>query len=85
LPIKGFILFQIKQTALKSGYKFTSYGKFMGTRQIEELKTQKPVSPIWVSSSITRKRQTTGFEPLCHIRVKVNEMVDIRHLPLNGF
>ena len=30
--IKGFILYQIKQTALKSGYNFTSYGKFSDTR-----------------------------------------------------
>jgi len=32
-----------------------------------ELNICKPLSPIWVSSSITRKRQATGFEPLCHI------------------
>ena len=29
--IKGFILYQIKQTALKSGYSFTSYAKFTDT------------------------------------------------------
>src|SRR6218665_61342 len=29
--IKGFILYQIKQTASKSGYNFTTYGKFMHT------------------------------------------------------
>jgi len=29
--IKGFILYQIKQTALKSGYNFTTYDKFMDT------------------------------------------------------
>ena len=37
LAIKGFILYQIKQTALKSGYNFTSYGKFTDTRWNEEL------------------------------------------------
>jgi len=44
--INGFILYQINQTALNSGYNFTTYGKFTDT------------------SSITRKRQTTRFEPL---------------------
>ena len=29
--IKGFIHYQKKQTALKSGYNFTTYGKFMDT------------------------------------------------------
>jgi len=29
--IKGFILYQIKQTALKSDYNFTTYGKFTDT------------------------------------------------------
>jgi len=29
--IEFFILNQIKQTALKSGYNFTTYGKFTGT------------------------------------------------------
>ena len=65
--IKGFILYQTKQTALKSGYKFRSYDKFTDTCWIEELKTWKPLSPIWASRSISRKRQTTGFEPLHHI------------------
>ena len=37
--IKGFILYQIKQTTLKSGYNFTTYGKFMDISWIEELKT----------------------------------------------
>jgi len=32
--IKGFILYQIKQTALKSGYNFTTYGKFTDTSWI---------------------------------------------------
>src|SRR6218665_2398662 len=52
--IKSFILYQIKQTALKSGYNFTSYGKFTDARRIANL---KPLSPIWDSSSITGKRQ----------------------------
>src|SRR6218665_1092826 len=29
--IKGFILYQTKQTALKSGYNFKTYGKFTDT------------------------------------------------------
>src|SRR6218665_36810 len=57
---------QIKQTALKSGFNFTTYGKFTDTSSIEDLQTRKPLSPIWVSSSISRKRQATGFEPLHH-------------------
>ena len=67
--IKDFILHSIKQTALKSGYNFTSYDNFTNTRWIEELQTWKSFSPIWVSSSISRKQQTTGFEPLHHICV----------------
>jgi len=47
LVIKGFILYQIKQTALKSGCNFTTYGKFTDTRWIEELQTRKPLSFIW--------------------------------------
>ena len=31
IVIKGFILYQIKQTALKSSYNFTTYGKFTDT------------------------------------------------------
>ena len=65
--IKGFLLYQIKQTALISGYNFTSYGKFTNTRWIEELQARKPLSPILVSSSISRKQKATGFEPLRHI------------------
>src|SRR6218665_2258104 len=65
--IKGFILYQTKQTGLKSGYKFRSYDKFTDTCRIEELQTRKPLSRIWASGSISRKRQTTGFEPLRHI------------------
>ena len=30
-PIKGFILYQINQMALKLGYKFTTYSKFTDT------------------------------------------------------
>jgi len=65
--IKGFILNQIKQTDIKSGYDFTIYGKFTDTSLIEELQTRKSLSPIWASRSISRKRQATGFEPLRHI------------------
>jgi len=54
--VKGFILYQIKQTTLKSDYNFTSYGKFTDTSRIEELQTQSPIFPIWVSSSISKKR-----------------------------
>jgi len=63
--IKGFILYQIEQTTLKLGYNFTTYGKF--TSWIEELLTRKPLSPIWASSSVSRKWHATGFEPLRHI------------------
>jgi len=59
--IKGFILYQIKQTALKSGYNFTTYHKFTDTSWIEELQTRKRLSPIWASSSISRKWQVMGF------------------------
>jgi len=65
--IKGFVLYQIKQTDLKLGYNFTTYGKFMDTGWIEELQTRKPLSPVWASSSISGKRQATGFEPLRNI------------------
>jgi len=65
--IRDFILYQIKQMAFKSGFDFTSYGKFMDTRWIKDLKTRKSLSPIWISSSISRKRQMTGFAPLHHI------------------
>ena len=40
LTIKSFILYQLKQTALKSDYNFTSYGKLMDTNWIEELQTR---------------------------------------------
>src|SRR6218665_3491594 len=43
----------------------------MDTRCIEELQTRKPLSAIWASSSISRKRQATGFEPLRHIYVGI--------------
>jgi len=54
--IKGSILYQVKQTTLKSGHNFTNYGKFTDTRWIEELQSRKPLSPIWVSSSISKKQ-----------------------------
>jgi len=44
--MKGFILYQINQMALKSGYNFTTYGKFTATSWIEELQTWKPLSSI---------------------------------------
>ena len=44
--IKGIILYQIKQTPLKSGYNFTTYGKLTDTSWIEELQTWKPLSTI---------------------------------------
>jgi len=56
-----------KVTALKSDYNFTTYGKFTDTSWIEELQTWKPLSPTWASSSISRKRQATGFGPLHNI------------------
>jgi len=62
--IKDFILYQIKQMALKSGYNFTIYGKFMDTSWIKEMQTRKPLSPIW--TSISRKRQATDLEPWRH-------------------
>jgi|SRR6218665_3310805 len=65
--IKGFILYQIKQTALKSGFNCTTYGKLTETSGIEEFQKRKPLSPIWASSSVSRKQQATGFEPLHHI------------------
>ena len=40
--IKGFIMYQIKQTALKSGYNFSAYDKFAYASWIEELKTRNP-------------------------------------------
>jgi len=35
------------------------------------------LSPIWVSSSITRKRQATGFEPLCHKSLSFSFLVNL--------
>src|SRR6218665_3536485 len=65
--IKGFILYQIKQTALKSGNSFTTSSKFTDTIYFEVLlQSRKPVSPIWATSSRSTKRQATGFEPLRH-------------------
>jgi len=64
--IKGFILYRIKQTTLKLDYNYTTYGKFMDISWNEELQTRKPLSRIWASSSISSKRQATGFEPLHH-------------------
>ena len=69
--ITGFILDQIKQTALKSGYNFTTYGKFTDTSWIEELQTRKHLSLIWAFNSISRKRQATVFEPFCHIYIHI--------------
>ena len=60
---KGFILYQIKQMALKCGYNLTD------TSWIEELETQQSLSQIWASSWIFRERQATAFEPLRHIYV----------------
>jgi len=57
----------MKETALKSDYNFITCGKFTDTSWIEELQTRKPLSPIYASSSISRKRQTAGFDPLHHI------------------
>jgi len=58
--IKGFILYQINQTALKSGYNFTTYSKFTDTSWIQELQIQKPLFPIWASNSISRKRRASS-------------------------
>jgi len=71
LAIKDFILCQIKHTALKSGYNFSTYDKFTDTSRIEELQTRKPLSPIWASSSIYRKRQTTGLSPCVKFWLKI--------------
>jgi len=68
--LQSSLLYQIKQTALESYYKFTTYGKLTDTSWIEELQTRKPLSPILASGSISRKRQLTGFEPLRHIWLK---------------
>ena len=59
--IKGFTLYQIKQTALKSDYNFTTYSKFIDTNWIKELQIWKPLPPIWASCSISTKWQATGF------------------------
>jgi len=67
--IKHFILFQINQPALKSCYHLTFYNKFTDPSWVEELQTRQPLSPIWASSSISRKRQAAGFVPLHHILV----------------
>jgi len=64
--INGFILYQIKQTTLKTDYKFITYGKFTNTSWIEVLQTRNPSLLFWTSSSISRKRQATGLEPLRH-------------------
>jgi len=55
-----------KPSHVKSRYNFTTSrsSKFKDTSWIEELQTHKPLSPIWASSSISRKRQATGIEPL---------------------
>jgi len=65
--MKGLTLYEIKQTALKPGYNFSTYDKFTDTSWTEELQTQKPFSPIWASSSISWKQQATGFDLLHHI------------------
>jgi len=44
--IKGFILYQMKQAALKSGYNFTTYGKFMDTSELKNCKLENP-SPLF--------------------------------------
>jgi len=56
-----FILYQVKQAAIKSALKFSTYDKFSDTSRREELQTRKPLSLILASSSKTKKRQTTGF------------------------
>jgi len=68
--IKGYILYQVKQTAFKSDYKIILFVKLTDTCWIEELQTRKSLSPIWASSSLSRKRQTTDFEPLRHKYVR---------------
>ena len=37
--------------------------------ELKNCKLEKPLSPIWASSSTSRKRQVTGFEPLHHIYI----------------
>jgi len=71
--VKGFILCQIKQTSLKSGCNFTTYSRFTDTSRVEELQTQKPLSPISASSSMSRKRQSTGLEPFRQICLQLME------------
>jgi len=42
--INGFIMYQIKQTAIKSGNKFSIYNKFTHASWNEEFQTRKPLS-----------------------------------------
>ena len=62
--IMGFILYQINQKALKSGYNFTTYNKFTYTSWIEDLQTRN-LSLLF--GPLVRKQQATGFEPLRNI------------------
>ena len=68
--IKGFILYQIKQTVLKSGHKFTSYGKFTDTRCIEKIANSNNPSLIFRPlAQYLGSDKATGFEALPHICV----------------
>ena len=67
LAIKSYILTQLNQTASKSSYYITNYGRFTGNCWIEQLQNRKPISPIPSYRTIPRKRQATGFEPLSYV------------------
>jgi len=47
----------------------------MDTSPIEELQALKSFSPIWASSSISRKQQATGFEPLRHKYLELQSFI----------
>src|SRR6218665_494775 len=64
-----------KTNSIKIGLQLYNLWQIHGHQLNLRNANSKPLSPIWASSSVTRKRQATGFEPLRHIlltlRIKI--------------
>src|SRR6218665_3222435 len=65
--LKGFILYQIKQTALILGYNFTTYGAVSRTpAELKNCKLENP-SPLFRSlAQYIESDKRRVFEPLSH-------------------
>jgi len=63
---KGLYSVSNKINGIKIGLQLYNLWQFTDSSWIEELQTRKHLSPIWASSSTSRKQQATSFGPLCH-------------------